>query len=233
MKLKMQLYPRGLSSGDLCAILIIMETELAGIFTVIIVLLSVVVHEVAHGYAALAYGDRTALMAGRLTLNPLKHLDPIGSVILPLLLIITHAPFPFGWARPVPYNPFNLQPGRWPVFAVSAAGVGANVGLVLVFSLILRAALLFGVTSSAFLTIISLIILANISLAIFNLLPVPPLDGSRILFSALPARFRIWEARFEAYALPAILLLMVLLWKFDFISPAIRFLYTLFTGIAI
>lgn len=210
-----------------------MESELAGLFTVIIVLMSVVVHEVAHGYAALAFGDRTALMAGRLTLNPLKHLDPIGSVILPLILILTHAPFPFGWARPVPYNPFNLRDQKWGTLAVSAAGIGANFGLAIVFSLILRGALFFGVTSVPFLSVVSLIILANISLGIFNLLPVPPLDGSRIFFALLPPSLRVWEARFEAYALPAVLVLMILLWKFDFISPLIRFLYTLFTGIGL
>jgi Zn-dependent protease len=210
-----------------------MENELAGLFTVIIVLMSVVVHEVAHGYAALAYGDKTALMAGRLTLNPLKHLDPVGSVILPLILILTHAPFPFGWARPVPYNPFNIRDQRWGIFAVSAAGIGANFGLAIVFSIILRGAVFFGFTSTSFLTVLSLIILANISLGIFNLLPVPPLDGSRIIFSLLPQHLRAWEARFEVYALPAILLLMILLWKFDFISPVIRFLYTLFTGIGL
>ncbi len=210
-----------------------MQTELAGIFTVIIVLMSVVVHEVAHGYAALAYGDRTALVAGRLTLNPLKHLDPIGSVLLPLVLILSHAPFPFGWARPVPYNPANIKDLKWGIFAVSAAGIGANFGLAFVFSLILRIAVMVGVTSASFLTIVSLIIIANISLAVFNLLPVPPLDGSRIIFSLLPLRYRYLEARFEAYALPAILVLMFLLWKFDFISPGIRFLYTFFTGVAI
>jgi Zn-dependent protease len=210
-----------------------MENELAGVFTVIIVLMSVVVHEVAHGYAALTYGDKTALMAGRLTLNPLKHLDPIGSVILPLLLIISHAPFPFGWARPVPYNPNNLNNQKWGVPAVSAAGIGANLGLAIVFALVLRVSLMVGVTSAPFLTVVSLIVLANISLALFNLLPVPPLDGSRILFGLLPLRYRSLEARFEVYALPAVLILMVVLWKFDFISPAIRFLYTLFTGIAL
>ncbi len=207
--------------------------ELSGLFTVLVVLMSVVVHEVAHGYAALRFGDRTALLAGRLTLNPLKHLDPIGSVVLPLLLIFSHAPFPFGWARPVPYNPNNLSDRKWGTIVVAFAGVGANFLLALAFSIVLRASVFLGFLSPSFIMFVSLIILVNISLGIFNLIPVPPLDGSRIFFALMPSSFRSIEQQLEQYAFPIVLILMVLLWKFDFISPLIHFLYTILTGVGL
>src|SRR3989338_1528199 len=108
------------------------------IFTIIILIMSVVIHEVSHGYAALFFGDQTAKFEGRLTLNPIKHLDPIGSVLIPLLLIISHAGFIFGWARPVPYNPNNLRNKKNGTIAVASAGILANLFIALIFGILIR-----------------------------------------------------------------------------------------------
>src|SRR3989344_6121618 len=97
------------------------------IFYIIILIMSVVIHEFSHGYVAEYFGDKTARYAGRLTLNPLVHLDIFGSIILPTLLVLTHAPFLFGWAKPVPYNPDNLSNKKWGTIAVASAGILANI----------------------------------------------------------------------------------------------------------
>ena len=148
--------------------------------------MSVVIHEVSHGFVALRFGDKTALYAGRLTLNPLKHLDMFGSIILPAFLVLTHSPFLFGWAKPVPYNPNNLTNRKWGTIAVAAAGVLANLFMAILFGLILRFSIN-SVVPTNFVSIISSIVLINLGLAIFNLIPIPPLDGSKILFSLLPS----------------------------------------------
>ena len=150
--------------------------------------MSVVIHEVSHGFVALRFGDKTALYAGRLTLNPLKHLDMFGSIILPAFLVLTHSSFLFGWAKPVPYNPNNLTNRKWGTIAVASAGILANLFLAVFFGLILRFSLN-SVVSANFIFIISSIVLVNLGLAIFNLVPIPPLDGSKILFSLLPSSF--------------------------------------------
>jgi len=148
-------------------------------------ILSIIIHEVAHGYMANWLGDPTARLAGRLTLNPIPHIDPLGSVILPALLYISSAGFLFGWAKPVPYNPYNLKNQRWGEFLVAAAGPGVNIVLACVFALFVR----FGgvlALPDAFFEIASYIIYINLLLAFFNLLPIPPLDGSKILGGLLP-----------------------------------------------
>ena len=109
-----------------------------GIFYVIVLIMSVVVHEFAHGYSAYLLGDNTARMQGRLTLNPLKHLDPFGSVILPLLLILSQAGFVIGWARPVPYNPANLRNGKMGNLIVAISGIVANLIIAVIFGLLMR-----------------------------------------------------------------------------------------------
>jgi Zn-dependent protease len=160
--------------------------------------MSVIIHEVAHGYSAYLLGDNTAQLSGRLTLNPLKHLDPFGSVILPLLLIIMNAGFVIGWARPVPYNPANLRKGRFGNFIVAGAGIVANLALAIIFGLIIRFAPGMGLplynvatnTISPFYIIVSKIVEINLILALFNIIPIPPLDGSKILFSFLPSKLR-------------------------------------------
>lgn len=141
--------------------------ELSSLFTVAILILSVVIHEVSHGYVAYRFGDKTALFAGRLTLNPIKHLDILGSIIIPLILVITHAPFPIGWARPVPYNPENFTKKRLGTFAVAISGIAMNFLLAIIFGLIIRASIAFGFASSSLLTVLSLIVLINTGLGFF------------------------------------------------------------------
>src|SRR5665213_608206 len=109
------------------------------IFTIVILILSVIMHEVAHGYAAYMLGDPTAKNAGRLTLNPLAHIDLFGSILVPAILVLTNAGVLFGWAKPVPYNPFNLRNQRWGDAIVGAAGVGTNLLLAVLFAVIARA----------------------------------------------------------------------------------------------
>lgn len=191
--------------------------------------MSVVIHEVSHGFVALRFGDKTALYAGRLTLNPLKHLDMFGSVLLPLLLVLSHAPFLFGWAKPVPYNPNNLSNRKWGTIAVAFAGILVNIFVAVLFGLILRFSL-GTVVSESFISIISSIVLINLGLAIFNLVPIPPLDGSKILFSLLPGSFYPIISFFEQYSL--ILIVVFIVFFVDYLYPILIFLYNLITGLA-
>lgn len=166
------------------------------IFIILIYFFSIVVHEIAHGFMAYALGDPTAKDAGRLTLNPASHIDPFGTVILPLVMAIPALfgarPMIFGWARPVPFNPSYFKNIRLGVILVSIAGVAANFSIAFIFAMLLRYGLpnLSGEVSVQFIQnlsfIFSTIVIANLVLGIFNLFPIPPLDGSKILFSLLP-----------------------------------------------
>lgn len=156
------------------------------LFALIILLFSVVIHEVSHGYIAEYFGDDTARRAGRLTLNPLRHLDPIGSFLVPGFLALAGGVI-FGWAKPVPFDPRNLRNPRRDEGFVALAGPASNFILALVFIFLYRAVF----SSPMFL----LIIQVNIALAVFNLIPIPPLDGSKILFSLLPNS--LWLARLQ------------------------------------
>ncbi len=149
----------------------------------VILLFSVIVHEVAHGYVALLNGDPTARLLGRITLNPLPHIDPIGTIFLPLLLLATQAGVIFGWARPVPVNPVNFRRYYWGEITVSAAGPLSNLALAALFAALLR--LSGNNPGLTFLAYYGCTI--NIFLALFNLVPIPPLDGSHILEALLPA----------------------------------------------
>ena len=163
------------------------------IFIVIILILSIVIHELAHGYAALAQGDPTAKNAGRLTMNPIKHLDLYGSFIVPLILYILPTGFVLGWAKPVPYNPYNLKNQRWGDSLVSIAGPGANIIIALIFGLLIRFGS--GALPQEAILLSGLIVIINIVLALFNLIPLPPLDGSKILFDLLPGSFKFSQIR--------------------------------------
>lgn len=157
------------------------------IFILVVLFFSIVIHEVAHGGIALHLGDPSAKYAGRLTLNPLKHIDPLGSIVLPLsLLIFTGGKGPiFGWAKPVPVNPYNFKNGKRDELKVAIAGPAANFLVALFFGLLMRFSFLIQVFSAPF----SIIVQYNILWALFNLVPIPPLDGSHILFSLLPDSF--------------------------------------------
>lgn len=192
--------------------------------------MSVVIHEVAHGFMAEYFGDHTARYAGRLTINPLKHLDMFGSIILPALLFLTHAPFLFGWAKPVPYNPDNLRNLKWGTIAVASAGVLANIFIAIVFGILLRLAPALGLPQN-FYMIGSEIVLINIALAIFNLVPIPPLDGSKILFSFLPRTLNQVMNFIEQYSF--IFLIIFIVYFSHVLSPIVYYAFRLMTGLAI
>lgn len=168
------------------------------IFQIAVLIISVMAHEVAHGVAAYAFGDPTAKNQGRLTLNPLKHIDLFGSVVLPLLLYFMNAGFLFGWAKPVPYNPYNLKHRRLGEFCVSIAGIVTNFIIAVVFAVVLRFAVGLGLSSET-VYLIGYIILLNITLGVFNLVPVPPLDGSKILFTLVPYKYEHYLITLERY----------------------------------
>jgi Zn-dependent protease len=201
------------------------------IFSVLILVFSVVAHEVSHGYMAQHLGDPTARLAGRLTMNPIKHIDPMGSIIVPIFtwfstMSIPHGPFTFGWAKPVPYNAYNLRDQKWGDAKVALAGPFTNLGIALFFAFVLRT--LAGVFSAPVIAIMHLIVFINIMLAIFNLVTIPPLDGSKVLLNALPLRYRYIGEYLERYSLVLILFFAFFLWQF--FLPLVVGLYSLLVG---
>lgn len=157
----------------------------AQIILIIVLIVSVVLHEVAHGYAAWKLGDPTAKLQGRLSLNPMVHIDPLMSVIVPGMLVLSGSPFLFGAAKPVPYNPYNFSDQKWGEAKVAAAGPAVNILIAVVFGVLIQLGDTLGL-SQTFLSLSYSIIIMNIFLALFNLLPIPPLDGSKILPIMLP-----------------------------------------------
>lgn len=203
--------------------------EINLIFSLIVLIFSVIVHELAHGYVAEYLGDPTARLAGRLTFNPVKHVDPVGSLLVPALSYMLGG-FIFGWAKPVPYNPYNLKNQRWGTALVAVAGVAANFSIALIFSLIIRFHETLAITSQAFLSIAGMVVFINILLGVFNLIPIPPIDGSKVLFAILPYQWHEIQAFLERYSLALILVLIFFLWRF--LLPIVFYLFTLFTGLS-
>jgi len=200
------------------------------IFFVAILIMSVVIHEVSHGYMASFLGDPTAKLAGRLTLNPIPHIDPVGSIILPLILSLIPGGIIFGWAKPVPFNPYNLKAGKWGPALVAIAGPVSNLILAVFFGLIIRQADWLGL-SPAVVSISGMIVLINVILMIFNLIPVPPLDGSKIFFALLPYRFRRIENMLQNNQF--IVIIAVLLFAGVIIEPVVSALFWVLTGLSI
>ena len=165
---------------------------------IIALVFSVVLHEMAHGYAANWLGDPTARLQGRLSGNPLVHIDPLMSVIIPGLLILTHSPILFGAAKPVPYNPYNFTNQKWGEAIVAAAGPAMNVAIAIIFAILIQNAELLSL-SNTFVILSGQIVMLNIFLAIFNLLPIPPLDGSKILPKFLPYSLALGYERFRQF----------------------------------
>ncbi len=160
------------------------------VITIVPLIISIILHEMAHAHAANALGDPTARLQGRLSPNPLVHVDPLGSVIIPGLLMFMNAGILFGWAKPVPYNPYNLKspwglPAKAAEALVAIAGPAANVLLAVIFALIVRFGDILSLPDS-FISLSWYIVYINILLALFNMLPFPPLDGSKILSAVLP-----------------------------------------------
>ena len=170
--------------------------------SIIILLFSVILHEVMHGLVALNFGDRTAERAGRLTLNPIPHIDLFGTILLPALLIFTGSPILFGWAKPVPVNPLNFSNIRRGELFVSAAGILANFGLAAIAAIIYH--ILNGLPQQFPYLIGALLrftVTINLVLGVFNLFPIPPLDGSKILASLLPAQMARSYLAIEQYGI--------------------------------
>ena len=205
-----------------------MDELLLALFQLLVLISSVVIHEVSHGLMADSLGDPTAKNLGRLTLNPLKHLDMFGSVLLPLLLFIAHSPFVIGYAKPVPYNPQNLSDQKYGPAKVALAGPASNVILALIFGLSLR--LMPDIFTSPLIPqLFSFIILLNLVLAIFNLFPIPPLDGHWLLMTFLPSRLNFLKVFLYKYSLP--LLFVFIIFIFPLIFPLVSLAYELITGI--
>ena len=181
-------------------------------------LFSVAIHEVAHGYVALQRGDNTAKLAGRLTLNPIKHLDIFGSLLLPLILKFTGSPIIFGYAKPVPVNFSNLKDARKSTILVASAGVFANFILALLSGILFQILARYEpawqrtIFNPLILDLYSMLyysVIINLILGIFNLIPIPPLDGSKILAMCLPPSFRMQYARLERFGMIIIIFLLL------------------------
>ena len=202
----------------------------SSIFALVVLIISIVIHEVAHGYAAYALGDPTAKLAGRLTLNPLKHIDPVGSILIPAVLVLTHSNIMFGWAKPVPYNPYNLKNQRWGEAIVGFAGVGTNLLLALIFAFVTRVLLASGM--SAFANAAATISFVNLFLGLFNLIPIPPIDGYTVLRGLLPYRysmaFRNFEMRMRQGGLFT-LVIVLFLFSYFFAGPFSQFVSWIFS----
>lgn len=190
------------------------------VFFVIVIIFSAIIHEYSHGWMAYRLGDPTAKYAGRLTLNPLKHLDPFGSVLLPILLAPTG--FIFAYAKPVPYNPLNLRDKKWGEIKVAVAGPASNFILAFVIGQILQF-----MPSSPMDPFLLVIVFANVILGVFNLLPIPPLDGSSFLFTFVPMSP---QTRMMLHRYGFVFLLIFIMMFSHILIPVISYLTALFTG---
>ncbi|MCP3680836.1 MAG: site-2 protease family protein [Gammaproteobacteria bacterium] len=179
---------------------------------VIPLIFAITLHEVAHGWVASRFGDQTAKIMGRLTVNPIKHIDPIGTIVLPIILLVL-GNFIFGWAKPVPVSPVNFKQPRLMMALVALAGPIANLLMMLFWAIILKLALL-GWQQQNYNWIVPVVLMAkvgvflNLWLALLNLLPIPPLDGGRILSNILPPKLSYYFDRLELYGLIIIIALL-------------------------
>lgn len=197
--------------------------------TIPILIFSVVLHEVAHGWTANCLGDPTAKEAGRLTLNPLKHLDPLGSVVLPLCLILMQSHMMFAWAKPVPINPFYLRDKKYGEAKTAIAGPLANISIAVFFGLLIRFLPLGdSLFTQNLMMIFNYIVWINLLLAIFNLIPIPPLDGSHILFAFLPESLS--AIKFFLFQYGFFIFIFSIFFLFQYIIPIVELVFFLITG---
>lgn len=196
------------------------------IFKILVVLFSVVLHEVSHGAVANSLGDNTAKNLGRLTLNPFKHLDLFGSIILPIFTLLAGG-FIFGYAKPVPYNPANLRDRKYGPAKVAFAGPAVNMVIAVMFGLLLRF-LPSSLEATTLPQLLSFIVMLNLVLAVFNLVPIPPLDGHWLLLTFLPDRFVAFKVFLLRYGL--FIFLIFLIFLFPLLLPLINFLFRVIVG---
>lgn len=197
---------------------------LSQLFFFLVIIPSAIIHEYMHGYVAELQGDPTARYAGRLTLDPRAHVDLWGTILLPLLLFVgSGGRFMFAYAKPVPYNPYNLRNQKWGPSLVAIAGPLSNFFLALVFGLMAQFLPLPSLTP-----LLLVIVYANVLLGVFNLVPIPPLDGSKILFAILPDSWSQLKVTLERYGFW--ILLIFIIFFFELISPIIDFIFGLFVG---
>jgi Zn-dependent protease len=205
--------------------------EINFLFSIAILVISIVVHEVAHGYSAYFLGDPTAKYAGRLTLNPIPHIDLFGSIIVPVILSLLPGGLVFGWAKPVPVNIYNLRHGKWGEAIVALAGPLSNLIIAGVAALFIRFAVAGTVPlAAASVSLLAAIAIVNIVLAVFNLMPVPPLDGSKLLYALLPVRFANVRGAIERHGFLYVLIFIFVIWRF--VEPVIPWLFGVLTGLA-
>ena len=199
------------------------------IFLIVVIIFSAIIHEVMHGVAADKLGDQTARYAGRLTLNPIPHIDLFGSIILPVLLALSGSPLFFAWAKPVPYNPYNLKPGRWSEAIVAGAGPASNLVIALIAGFLIQSGIAAPIAGTLF-----LVVVVNVMLCIFNLIPVPPLDGSKVLEAFLPRPlahgYANWRASMERNPLLGMGVVLIIILLFGGAFGA--FIYTVAQAIA-
>lgn len=190
-------------------------------------LFAIIVHEVAHGWVASKFGDQTAKLAGRLTLNPIKHIDPIGTIVVPIVLLIT-SPVIFGWAKPVPVDPRNLHNPRSDMVIVALAGPVSNLLMAVFWALIAKLSVVLHPWLSVPLEGMGWAGLQiNVMLAVLNCLPIPPLDGGKAVSNLLPGRMAWYFYRFEPYGFFLLLILMFTGILYYILLPPIVFLIRL------
>ena len=201
------------------------------IFYLIVLIFSIIAHEVAHGAMADYFGDRTARNAGRLTLNPIPHIDLFGSILLPALSLFSGTGAIIGWAKPVPYNPYNLRNQKIGEAMVAAAGVLTNFALAVVFGLLYRYLNPILAPGSPFLVISLIIVTVNISLGLFNLLPLPPFDGLRIITSLIPTFGRKVLNQIDRFGVGfSIISLFIAIYIWGYIYPVVGIISRLIIG---
>lgn len=205
---------------------------IAALPKIFVLMFSIIIHEIAHGWMALRNGDPTARDMGRLTLNPIPHIDIFGTILLPAFLIFTHSPAIFGWAKPVPINPYNFHNPKKGIGLVGVAGPAVNVILALLAALVFRVTLSLGILQPGIVADMLVYAVAiNMILAIFNMMPVPPLDGSRVIVPFVPPVVRTVLHQMEPYGMFIVFGLLYLGFFRLVISPLYIFFTRLFLGV--